>query len=392
MKEEKEGLAVSDEGAMTAVDKGWLISSYRNWVAEEKLPVHEDFSIDLRTAEVVPWSRFGVNAAVVNVAGRGDFLDMWLLELPAGSSSVPQHHLFEAVAYVISGRGSTTVETPSGEHSFEWGPKSMFAVPLNARYRLFNASGREPARVALTTAFPITMNVLRDAEFIFGTDHVFADRFAGTGGFDGTGTAISNRRDDGREHNFWVTNFVPDLGVFTELKSLEWRGKASNSVMFILADGVLHAHMSEIPAGSYKKAHRHMGGTHIYPVTGRGYSLLWYEGDTERHRVDWEHGHVYSPPDNMYHQHFNLSAEPARYFAVKFGSYRYPVTGRMAGQFAISGDLKEQRRTRTQIDYEDEDPAIRELYLKELSAAGLPFLLDSLNAGTNVGAGGGEGA
>lgn len=358
--------------------KGFLISSYRNWVAEERLPRHEDFAVDLRTAEVAPWSRYGVNAAVVNVAGRGDFLDMWLLEVPAGGVTEPQHHLFEAVAYVISGRGSTTVTTPTGEHSFEWGPKSMFALPLNATYRLFNGSGREPARVALTTAFPITMNIFRDAEFIFGTDYVFTERFGGAAGFDGTGTAMSDERN-GAQQNFWVTNFVPDLGVFTELKSLEWRGKASNSVMFLLADGVLHAHMSEIPAGSYKKAHRHMGGTHIYPVTGRGYSLLWYEGDTERHRVDWEHGCVYSPPDNMYHQHFNLSGEPARYFAVKFGSYRYPVTGRMAGQFAAFGDTRTLKERKTQIEYEDEDPSIRELYLQELAAVGLPFTLGAVN-------------
>ena len=40
-----------------------------------------------------------------------------------------------------------------------------------------------------------------------------------------------------------------------------------------------------------------MGGTHIYPVSGHGYSLLWYEGNEERRRVDWSYGVVYSPPD-----------------------------------------------------------------------------------------------
>lgn len=374
-------MTVSGHSGTTTEDKGYLVSSYRNWIVDEKLPLHEDFLVDLRTAEVAPWGRFGVNGAVVNVAGRGDFLDMWLLEVPAGSSSTPQHHLFEAVAYVISGRGSTTVETPTGDHSFEWGPKSMFVIPLNATYRLFNGSGRDAARLALTTAFPITINVFRDADFVFGTEHVFSDRFDGPGNYDGTGAEV-NEWHNGTERNLWVTNFVPDMGVFNELKSQEWRGKASNSISFVLADGILNAHMSEIPVGSYKKAHRHMGGTHIYPVTGRGYSLLWYEGETERHRVDWEHGCVYSPPDNMYHQHFNLSDEPARYFAVKFGSYRYPVTSRAAGQYAAAGDLKELRKRKTQIEYEDEDPAIRQLYLNELSAVGLPFLLDSPNAGS----------
>ena len=351
----------------------FLISSYLEWVRGEGIPLHEDFGVNLMQAEVGPWERFGINGAVLNVAGRGDYLDSWLFELPAGGSSTPSHHLFEAVAYVVSGRGSTTVTTSHGSRSFEWGPKSMFCIPLNATYQLFNASGREPARIALTTAFPITMNVFHNEDFIFGTDVEFPERL-GTDDFKGGGRGIHDVRHNA-EHNFWITNFVPDLARFDELKGLEWRGKASKSIMFLLAEGVLHAHMSEIPPGMYKKAHRHMGGTHIYPVTGRGYSLLWYEGSDERIRVDWEHGWCYSPPDNMYHQHFNLSDEPARYFAVKFGNYRYPVTGRMTGQFEDFGYSDGAKDKKTQIEYEEEDPTIRELYLAELDKAGLAFAL-----------------
>lgn len=351
----------------------FLISSYHRWVEAEKVPLHSDFAVDLRNAETAPWDRFGVNGAAVNVAGRGDYLDMWLLELLPGQETTPVRHLFEAVAYVISGRGSTTVEGPEGPRSFEWGPKSMFAIPLNARWQMFNASGTTPARVALTTGFPILMNVFRDDTFIFDTDHLFTERFTAAG-FDGGGAPA---RDDtnGQQHNFWIANFVPDLSAFDRLKGLEWRGKASKGIMFLLAEGVLHAHMSEIPVGSYKKAHRHMGGTHIYPVTGRGYSLLWYEGDTERRRVDWEHGFVYSPPDNMYHQHFNLSPEPSRYFAVKFGNYKYPVTSRMTGQFKAFGSAELQRASKTQIEYENEDPAIRALYEQEAERAGITVSL-----------------
>lgn len=352
----------------------FLISSYRNWVRDEGIPLHEDFGVNLMEAEVRPWDRYGINGAVLNVAGRGDYLDSWLFEIPPAASSVPQHHLFEAVVYVVSGQGSTTVTSSRGSRSFEWGPKSMFVIPLNATYQMFNASGREPARLAMTTAFPITMNIFHNSDFIFGTDVEFPERL-GTDDFQGNGKAVHDERHNA-EHNFWITNFVPDLSAFDELKGLEWRGKASKAIMFLLADGVLHAHMSEIPPGSYKKAHRHMGGTHIYPVTGKGYSLLWYEGETERRRIDWEHGYCYSPPDNMYHQHFNLSDEPARYFAVKFGNYRYPVTGRMTGQFEDFGYSDGAAEKKTQIEYADEDPSIRELYRAELDKAGLAFALD----------------
>jgi mannose-6-phosphate isomerase-like protein (cupin superfamily) len=349
----------------------FLVDSYRQWAESQGVPLADDFCVDLRSAPVGAWDLYEVNGAIVNVKGRGDFLDMWLLEIPPEGATKPQRHLFEAVAYVISGRGSATVTTPDGSHSFEWGPKSMFALPLNAVYQMYNASGRKPVRLALTTSFPIMMNLFRSAQFIFGTDFEF-ERFSSPEYYRGSGRALSTVQA-GLDRNFWETNFVPDLGTFAELKPLEHRGMASHSVMFLLADGILHAHMSEIPVGSYKKAHRHMGGTHIYPVTGRGYSLLWYEGETERRRVDWCHGVVYSPPDNMYHQHFNVSGEPARYFAVKMGNYRYPVTARMTGQFRAS--VKDMRETRNQIEYEDEDPAIRKLYLDELAKAGGTFMM-----------------
>lgn len=349
----------------------FLVSSYRDWVAGEGVPLVEDFAVDLRTTPVAGWPRFGVNGAVINVHGRGDFLDMWLMEIPPGQQMTPQHHLFEIVVYVISGRGNTTIQVGDQTRSFEWGPKSMFALPLNATYQIFNASGREPARLALTTSFPIIMNLLRNADMIFGTDFEFTERLqAPAEHFAGAGRPVTDWRN-GKDHNMWETNFVPDLGVFAELKSLERRGKASKSIQFLLADGVTHTHMSEIPVGRYKKAHRHMGGTHIYPVTGRGYSLLWYEGTdpADRVRVDWEHGFVYSPPDNMYHQHFNVSTEPARYFAVKMGSYRFPVTARMNGQFAASD--RTIRETKTQIEYEDQEADIEEIYQAEMSKAGL---------------------
>src|SRR5262249_28166399 len=81
--------------------------------------------------------------------GRGDFVSIFVLELAPGAKSAPQKHLFEEVVYVLSGHGNTTIETSDGRrHSFEWGPKSLFALPLNARYQHFNSSGRERARLA----------------------------------------------------------------------------------------------------------------------------------------------------------------------------------------------------------------------------------------------------
>ena len=351
-------------------------SAYRDWVAEEKIPVAEGFCVDLRAAETADWPRFGVKGSIVNVAGRGDYLDMWLLELGPGEVTIPQHHIFDIVCYVISGHGNTTIEGVGGARSFEWGPKSAFAVPLNGTYQFFNASGSEPARVAMVTSFPIMINLFYDLDFLFGSPHQFSNRFGNIEDFNGVGHTLEH--PDPRAKSIWTTNFVPDLGVFDKLSANELRGKASKTTTFDMANNSFNEHMSEIPVGSYKKAHRHPGGTHIFPVTGRGYSLLWYKGDTERTRVDWEHGYTYAPPEDMYHQHFNVSPDPARYFAIKFGSFRREFNERItryrvASADASLGNNAYSKEQEIQIEYEDEDPAIKQMYLDELAKVGIAY-------------------
>lgn len=357
-------------------DQQLFRSAYRDWIAQEGVPLADGFCLDLRTLETTEWPRFGVDGAIVNVAGRGDYLDLWLLDLAGAASTVPMHHIFEVVVYVISGHGNTVIETPRGTRTFEWGPRSGFTIPLNCRYQFHNASGSERARLALVTSFPLVYNIFYDLDFIFGTGHEFAGRLGDASDFDGVGHSLDH--PDPRARGIWATNFVPDLGAFYNLAANEERGKASKTTTFDMADSSYHVHMSEIPVGSYKKAHRHFGGTHIFPVTGQGYSLLWFKGDAERMRVDWEHGCMYAPPDDMYHQHFNVSPEPARYFAIKFGSFRREFSERItryrrAVMDAGLGDRAAAKAQEIQIEYEDEDPAIKELYLAELARAGIPY-------------------
>lgn len=350
----------------------FLTNPYLEWVERQGLPVIEDFGIDLLAVETAPWGQLGANAAFAHVKGRGDFISVVVEDIPAGGSTLPQQHLYEEVVYVLSGTGSTSIEMQDGRiHSFEWGPKSLFALPLNARYRHFNGSGFEGARLACTISAPIVTNLFHNEEFVFDNPWQFPERVGEGKYFEGEGDFLPMR--PGR--HMWETNFIPDLSSF-ELQQWKGRGAGGANMMFVLADGTMHAHMSAMPAGTYKKAHRHGADFHIFAVTGQGYTLLWYEGDEDFRRVDWRHGVVYAPPDMMFHQHFNTSPEPARYLAVAFGGLRYPFTQDKVKTFqGMDVSVKQGGR---QIEYDDEDPRIREMYKAECAKNGAEYRMDEV--------------
>ncbi len=343
----------------------FLFEPYLDWVKGEGIPVHEEFCVDLHTIETAPWARTETNGAFVHLKGRGDFISVFLFELPGGGQSAPQQHLYEEMFLVIEGHGSAVVEPPGGHrHSFEWGPNSLFAIPLNARYQLFNGSGSKPARLASTNDLTIKMNLLHDEDFIFNTDWRFAAREGiDDSYYEGGGNFVPCPA--GRA--MWETNFVPDVSAF-ELREWSSRGAGSAHIQFCLADGNLHAHCSEMSVGTYKKAHRHGPDFHVFIIGGHGYSLFWYEGDDDFTRFDWSHGSVFAPPDGMYHQHFNGGTTPVRYVPTAMGSTRYPFTEeKRAIKRGVNVSVRDGG---AQIEYEDQDPRIHRIFLEELAKGG----------------------
>ena len=346
----------------TVRDKKFLLDPFNDWVEDEGLPRITGLGVDLKAVETKPWARMDAKGASVELQGRGDFISIFVIDLEPGAKTAPQQHLFEEVIYVISGHGSTMVEDAKGrKHTFEWGPKSLFALPLNAKYQHFNGSGSEAARMSSTNSLCIMLNLFHNDEFIFDNPTRFPEREGEANYFSGEGEFIPVK--PGR--NMWETNFVPDLSAF-ELKAWAARGAGSSNMKFILADGTMHAHSSEMPVGTYKKGHRHGADFHVYSVHGTGYSLLWYDMDEKIERIDWEHGVVFAPPDGMLHQHFNTSATPARYLAVALGSMRYPFVDSKRKLFGGGVDTSVEEGG-NQIEYENQDPRIHEIYLSELA-------------------------
>jgi quercetin dioxygenase-like cupin family protein len=349
------------------------IDAYADWVEGEGLPIGTGLAIDLFALETRDWPRYGIRGAVAHCDGRGDYCNVFVYDIPAGKTTSPQHHLYEEVIYVLAGRGSTQIECTDGtRRSFEWGPRSLFAIPLNAKHRHFNGSGTEHALLASTTNMPLVMKVFHNERFVFGDEFAFDDRFGKDAYYTGEGDLHMIRQGD----NVWETNFVPDLNALT-LQDFSERGAGGTSVNFVLADSSMHAHISEIPAGRYKKAHRHfISDTHVTCVAGYGYSLLWYEGEREFVRVDWKNGTVFPPHAMQFHQHFASSREPARYLGTGLGSRRYPVTDARRRSTIGTKDQKGAAMTSVklggnQIEYEDQDPLIHPMWLEEMQRCGI---------------------
>ena len=357
--------------------KRFLVDPYQNWADKQGIPIHQDFGFDLLALETGPWGHYDARGCFAHAHGRGDFMANYVVEIPKGGKTKPVKHLYEATFYGLAGRGSTTVWSPRGEkRTFEWGPKSVFSIPLNCQYQMFNGSGQEPARLSCTNDAPISLNLYHNEDFIFNNSYEFPERIGSGRHFEGEGELLQFTRGDKPQVNVWETNFIDDLTKF-KLYGLEARGKDSMNVTFVLADGTMHAHSSEIPVGRYKKAHRHAAGTHVHAVTGEGYSLLWYEGDSEFKQIPWRHGIMYVPPFWMMHQHFNTSDQRARYLACSLGSRRYPFIS-LRRKSAEGGGSSSIQNGGRQIEYEDQDPRIHRKFLDALKKNGVKSLMGDI--------------
>jgi quercetin dioxygenase-like cupin family protein len=343
------------------------IDAYLDWVEKEGLLVHEGVSLNLFEVETADWPRLGAKAAVLHFAGRGDWCNMFVMEIGPGKSTLPQRHIYEEISFVLEGRGSTQLEFADGTtRSFEWGPRSLIAIPINAKYRHFNGSGTERVLMSSTTDLPLKMKVFHNEHFIFDNAFDFSDRIGKEEFYSGQGELHMIRPGN----NMWETNFVPDLGTL-ELTPWEDRGPGSTNIMFALGDGIMHSHMSEIAPATYKKAHRHAGGTHVMTLTGGGYSLLWYDGDQDFQRVEWSYGVVFPPLQGQFHQHFVTSNNASRYLATGMGGMRYPLTEEMRAIAVGTGGKKMKvslsvKDGGDQIEFEDQDPRIHQIWLEEM--------------------------
>jgi quercetin dioxygenase-like cupin family protein len=340
-------------------------SGYDQWLKSEGLPVIGGFFIeDLNRIELTPWKRKGALGAYIRLEGTEDWTGSYVCEIPPGEQTSPERHLFEEMIFVLSGRGATSVWlNGKPQQTFEWQRGSLFAIPLNTWHQHFNGTADQPVRYLAVNNLPILMNLLREPAFIFENPYEFHSRFSGEQGYFGA-RGKAYRLGHTR---YWETNFIADVYGF-KLPESQVRVAGGSHIEFILAQNSMGAHISEFPAGRYKKAHRHGAGAHVVILSGEGYSLLWREGE-EKIRVDWKPGSMVVPPNMWFHQHFNTGGEAARYLALRFSGDKYQI-----GQLDAGASVS-QKEGGEQIEYEDEGPEIHRQFHEALSRSGATCLM-----------------
>ena len=353
-------------------------TTYFKWMADQRIPVIDGYGVeDVREVEMNFWPRLGGRAAFINLYGMEGVTGMYVGEIPAGGALTPEKHFYEEVICILSGQGATEVWQEAGrKQMFEWGPWSLFALPLNSWHRLVNG-GRQPVKFLAVTNAPLIMDVFHNEDLVFNCPYVFSDRYSGADGFFNVG---QKRYESGMQH-IWETNFIMDIQS-ADLDQREVKGAGVRITQFELSGNGLIGHIAQWPAGRYHKAHYHGAGAILLGLQSSGYVLLWskeagvqpYQNGRggEVVEVKWKEGSVYCPPGGWFHQHFNTGPQGARHLALRYGSRIHPIGFKIADKRSEDGVYIDVKRGGTLIEYADEDPQIRRHYEDEMRKAGVP--------------------
>src|SRR5437764_8778333 len=190
-------------------------TAYDRWIESIGVPIHKGYFIpDARKVELGWWPERECNAAILDLAGLENVSDVRIIEIPPGKTLPPYKFAMDDIAYVLEGRGLTTISGSDGgmRHEFEWEKHSMFMLPRNCTHQLSNAQGTHPARLLLSSYVPLAMSAQGDPSFVFNNPHsgdalldaaeISADARAVVQSFEQGGPAAGV---------FWYGNFFPNM-------------------------------------------------------------------------------------------------------------------------------------------------------------------------------------
>jgi mannose-6-phosphate isomerase-like protein (cupin superfamily) len=360
---------------------------YDLYMEGEDIPIFRGLGIRrVQNLPLKPWERVGGNASFIQLTGTEGKWGCFVVEVPGAAALHPMRHLYEEIYYVVEGRGSTEVwlDGDSKHHIFEWQAGSLFAIPLNAWFRIVNASS-SPAMLLAGNTAPNVLNLIQDREMLFNCPYSFTDRFSGADNFYEPKDDIEP--DPVRGLAMRRTNFIPDI-VNCDLPLDNRRSPGYRRIEPFMTKNTFYLWIAQHENGRYSKAHAHTSAAVLICLKGKGYTYTWPEkiGETpwkdgkadQVQRVDYEPvGMVSAAPGGLrwYHQHFGVSKEPLRLTAW-FGPNAPGREPGLAGEKVKDTNAMDLDEGGTAIPYWMEDPSIRAEYEATLKQEGISSRMD----------------
>ncbi len=237
-------------------------------------------------------------------------IDTGIVEIPSGGRTSTHRHSYDAIMFILSGRGHTLMDGVR----YEWGPWDALHTPVWSWHHHVNADASKPARYMSFTTAPLMefFNLLAVEDIGDApsppsptpsrslADVIAAAKSAGNGSSYERqlerALAQSEARRSATRHTPWdpkrlVLNKKGTRSAFLVDPSLGYRTTGLTAVLFQLAPG------------SWQASHRHGGEAVLYIVDGKGYSNIHGE------RYDWETGDGVLVGHWAWHQHFNVQSD-----------------------------------------------------------------------------------
>jgi hypothetical protein len=81
-------MSVTDKTETESKDR-FLLNPYTDWTKAQGIPVYEGFGVDMLACETKPWDFTEANGALVHLKGRGDYVSVFVHDLPPGGKTRP---------------------------------------------------------------------------------------------------------------------------------------------------------------------------------------------------------------------------------------------------------------------------------------------------------------
>ncbi|MEX2599001.1 MAG: cupin domain-containing protein, partial [Dehalococcoidia bacterium] len=250
-------------------------SPYDMFMESQGIPIHRSVGINkIQDLPLADWKRLGGRGTGIQLLGTEHLWGMYVVEVPGAGALNAERHLYDEIYYVVEGRGSTEVwqdKDPKKKQTFEWGPGSLFGIPLNAWHRVVNATSSPALLLAATTA-PNVINILRDPEFVMNCPYDFTTRFDASDDYFKPVEDIY--ADPVRGLAMRKTNVIPDI-INCHLPRDNRRSFSYRRVEPHMAGANMYMKIGEYETGQYSKAHKHSSGAILVCIRGSGYSFTW---------------------------------------------------------------------------------------------------------------------